>query len=99
MNKFNILSQDNYQLLPLSYYFNAITQALSNGYISKKKNKENKENNKKYKVIVFEIPCDIMTFIKINASIEDIDNIINIAYTITKNNLDISNISNIPITL
>jgi NTE family protein len=93
MNKFNILSQDNYQLLPLSYYFNAITQALSNGYISKKKNKE---NNKKYKVIVFEIPCDIMTFIKINASIEDIDNIINIAYTITKNNLDISNI---PITL
>jgi len=85
MNKFNILSQDNYQLLPLSYYFNAIIQALSNGYISKKKNKENAK--KKYKVIVFEIPCDIMTFIKINASIEDIDNIINIAYTITKNNL------------
>ena len=88
MNKFNILSQDNYQLLPLSYYFNAIIQALSNGYISKKKNKENKETNTKYKVIVFEIPCDIMTFIKINASIDDIDNIINIAYTITKNNLD-----------
>lgn len=85
MNKFNILSQDNYQSLPLSHYFNAITQALSNGYISKKKNKE---NDKKYKLIVFEIPCDIMTFIKINASIEDVDNIINIAYTITKNNLD-----------
>lgn len=85
MNKFNILSQDNYQSLPLSYYFNAITQALSNGYISKKKNKG---NDKKYKLIVFEIPCDIMTFIKINASIEDVDNIINIAYTITKNKLD-----------
>ena len=85
MNKFNILSQDNYQSLPLSYYFNAITQALSNGYITKKKNKG---NDKKYKLIVFEIPCDIMTFIKINASIEDVANIINIAYNITKNNLD-----------
>ena len=29
-----------------------------------------------------------MTFIKINASIEDVDNIINIAYTITKKKLD-----------
>ena len=46
--------------------------------------KKSKENDKKYKIIIIEIPCDIMTFLKLNASHDDIENIISIAYDTIK---------------
>jgi NTE family protein len=83
MNKFNIITANNYKSLSISHYFNAIFRSVSSSYISKLN--ETMEDN--YKIIIFEIPCDIMTFIKLNATIDDIDNIINIAYNITKEKL------------
>ena len=88
MNKFATMTCDNYQTITLSHYLYTLSYAYINESIYRKINNENIKINKKYKIIVFEIPCDIMTFIKISATHEDIDNIINIAYTTTKNNLD-----------
>ena len=42
------------------------------------------KTSEKCKIIIYNIPCDIMTFLKINSSHEDIDNIIDIAYNTTK---------------
>ena len=80
INKSNNINKDNYKTISLSQYINVITHTLSKNIIHKK----NKiENSKKYKIITIEIPCDIMTFIKLNATHDDINNIIDIAYTIT----------------
>lgn len=86
INKTNTINKDNYKTIALSQYISLITQTLSRNIISRKKQNEN-INNKKYKIITIEIPCDIMTFIKINATHSDINNIIDIAYNITKNEL------------
>jgi len=86
INKTNTINKDNYRTIALSQYINLITQTLSRNIISRKKQNENIQN-KKYKIITIEIPCDIMTFIKINATHSDINNIIDIAYNITKNEL------------
>jgi len=86
INKSHIINKDNYKSIALSQYINLLTQTLSRSIISKKKELENR-NKKKYKIISIEIPCDIMTFIKLNATHDDINNIIDIAYNITKNEL------------
>ena len=86
INKTNTINKDNYRTIALSQYISLITQTLSRNIISRKKQNEN-IHNKKYKIITIEIPCDIMTFIKINATHSDINNIIDIAYNITKNEL------------
>ena len=86
INKSHIINKDNYKSIALSQYINLITQTLSKSIISKKKELEN-SYKKKYKIISIEIPCDIMTFIKLNATHDDINNIIDIAYNITKNEL------------
>jgi predicted acylesterase/phospholipase RssA len=86
INKSHIINKDNYKTIALSQYINLLTQTLSRSIISKKKELEN-SNKKKYKIISIEIPCDIMTFIKLNATHDDINNIIDIAYNITKNEL------------
>ncbi|NBR62328.1 MAG: hypothetical protein EBT86_11990, partial [Actinobacteria bacterium] len=63
-------------------YLNAILHA---NFIHPTLNKKAKENEKNYKIIIIEIPCDIMTFLKLQATRADVDNIIEIAYTtITK---------------
>ena len=80
INKSNNITKDNYKTISLSQYINAITRTLSQNIIY---NKSKIENNKNYKIIKIEIPCDIMTFIKINATHDDINNIIDIAYAIT----------------
>jgi predicted acylesterase/phospholipase RssA len=80
INKSNNINKDNYKIISLSQYINVITHTLSQNII---KNKSKLENNKNYKIIKIEIPCDIMTFIKLNATHDDINNIIDIAYTIT----------------
>jgi predicted acylesterase/phospholipase RssA len=87
ISKIPIINKDNYKAIGISQYINLITHTLSKNIISKKQNYENINKNK-YKIISIEIPCDIMSFIKINATHQDIDNIINIAYTITKNDLN-----------
>ena len=86
INKTNNINKDNYKNISLSQYINVITHTLSQNIIYNKTKIE--KNNKNYKIITIDIPCDIMTFIKLNATHDDINNIIDIAYTITKNMLD-----------
>ena len=64
-----------------------MTHTLSKNIV-KKKIQDDKTH--KYKIITIEIPCDIMTFIKLNATHDDINNIIDIAYNITKNELKLN---------
>ena len=85
LNKFTSLTCDNYQQLSLSHYFNALMHAFCKSYVTHKQEITKKIANTE--IIIFEIPCDIMTFLKLSASHADIDNIINIAYTITKEQL------------
>ena len=88
MNKFNPILEDNYKTMSLMHFFNGIFHTFTTGFINKHlENLKINEKNNRTKVITFEIPCDIMTFIKLNASHDDIDNIINIAYNYTKENL------------
>ena len=89
INESNNISKDNYQSASLSQYMSTLIHTISNEYINKKiesniNNNKNNEKYEKYKIIVFKIPCDIMKFLKINSSHEDIDNIIDIAYNTTK---------------
>ena len=79
-----IINKDNCKIISLLQYVSIITQTLSRNIIYKKKENINKL---KYKIINIEIPCDIMTFIKLNATHDDINNIINIAYDITSKEL------------
>ena len=82
--KNNIVNRDNYQNISLSNYMNMMIHTLSSEYINNKIQYSNLNNlnnkNKKYKIIVFNIPCDIMSFLKLNSSHDDINNIIDIAY-------------------
>ena len=88
MNKFNPILEDNYKTMSLMHYFNGIFHTFTTGFINKHlENLKTNETNNRTKIIIFEIPCDIMTFIKLNASHDDIDNIINIAYNYTKEQL------------
>jgi len=91
MNQINPINSENYQAISFSHYMSSVMQTLASDYVGKKlkidklKHKiDNKIDNSNHKIIIFKIPCDIMTFIKINASQDDIDNIINIAYNTTK---------------
>ena len=87
LNKFNIVNCDNIQQLSLSYYFNSLMHAFCKSYINNKKDLNDIRSHNTL-IIIYEIPCDIMTFLKLSATHDDIDNIINIAYKITKNKLD-----------
>jgi predicted acylesterase/phospholipase RssA len=87
INKSKIINKDNYKLINLSQYINLMTHTLSRNIINKK---IQDDKTHKYKIIIIEIPADIMTFIKLNATHDDIDNIINIAYNITKNDLKLN---------
>ena len=88
INQVNPISKDNYQSIPLLDYFSVISHSLARSFISKKMEIENNTSNKRQKIIIYKIPCDIMTFIKINASLEDINNIIEIAYDTTKKEME-----------
>ena len=63
-----------------------VIHTLSSEFINKKIKLNNINNLKteKHKIIIYKIPCDIMTFLKIKSSPEDIKNIIDIAYNTTK---------------
>ena len=91
INQVNPISKDNYQYIPLLDYVSVISHSLACCFISKKMeidNNTSNTNNKRQKIIIYKIPCDIMTFIKINASLEDINNIIEIAYDTTKKEME-----------
>ena len=88
INQVNPISKDNYQSIPLLDYFSVISHSLACCFISKKMEIDNNTSNKRQKIIIYKIPCDIMTFIKINASLEDINNIIEIAYDTTKKEME-----------
>lgn len=92
MNNFNVLTADNYQTASITHYLSAIMHTICNEFITTKINNDlkNEKIKNKYKIIVYNIPCDIMTFIKINATCDDIYNIINIAYATTKKQLETS---------
>jgi hypothetical protein len=88
INQINPISKDNYQSIPLLDYVSVISHSLACCFISKKMELDINTSNKRQKIIIYEIPCDVMTFIKINASLEDINNIIQIAYDTTKKEME-----------
>jgi len=95
----NTINKDNYQSIPISQYMNSIMHSLSYEFVNNKIKINNMINktSEKCKIIIYNIPCDIMTFLKINSSHEDIDNIIDIAYNTTKSsfyNQDLKNNTN-----
>ena len=81
-NNIDCLTADNYLQANFYQYLNSVLHA---SFIHPTLCKKSQENNKNYKIIIIEIPCDIMTFLKLNASHDDIDNIITIAYDTIKN--------------
>ena len=82
MNQPETINKSNLGTVSINNYFNVLTRTISQNIICNKMS--DSTINKHTKLLVFNIPCDIMTFIKINASREDIDNIIQIAYNHTK---------------
>ena len=86
MNEVNNMSKNNYQSISLSQYMSEVIHTMSSEFINKKIKLNDKNNikNEKHKIIIYKIPCDIMTFLKIKSSQEDINNIIDIAYNTTK---------------
>jgi predicted patatin/cPLA2 family phospholipase len=88
INQINPISKDNYQSIPLLDYVSVISHSLACCFISKKMELDINTSNKRQKIIIYKIPCDVMTFIKINASLEDINNIIEIAYNTTKKEME-----------
>ena len=90
INKSEIINKDNYKSIGISQYFSLLTRTLSQCIIDKKKEKTDINKNK-YKIITISIPCDIMTFIKLDATHDDINNIIDIAYNISSDELKLSN--------
>jgi len=76
------INPGNYLDSSIYQYLNAVLHAT---FLHPTLEKKAKENEKKYKIIIIEIPCDIMTFLKLHATRADVDNIIEIAYeTIAK---------------
>ena len=86
MNCADTINKDNYHNISLSQYMSTVIHSISSELIKNKikDNIVNNINNEKQKIIIFKIPCDIMTFLKINSSHKDIDNIIDISYNTTK---------------
>jgi predicted acylesterase/phospholipase RssA len=81
-NTMECITPDNYLDASIYQYLNAVLHA---SFLHPTIEKKAKENEKNYKIIIIEIPCDIMTFLKLHATRADVDNIIDIAYeTITK---------------
>ncbi len=68
----------------LHHYIDIVSHAINNGHIV-----NNYRNKYLDQTIIVDIPVDIMTFLKISATHEDIDNIIQIAYDTSKQKLKI----------
>ena len=76
------INSENYQDASIYQYLNSVLHAT---FLHPTLEKKAQEKIKNYKIVIIEIPCDIMTFLKLHATLADLDNIIDIAYeTITK---------------
>ena len=75
MSKYQPICPENIATITLPHFIDVITQAINNGHVINNFRTKFASNT-----LIFEIPVDVMTFIKLNASTEDIDNIIDIAY-------------------
>ena len=76
------ITPGNYLDASIYQYLNSLLHA---SFLHHTIGKKAKEHEKNYKIIIIEIPCDIMTFLKLHATRADVDNIIGIAYeTIVK---------------
>jgi predicted acylesterase/phospholipase RssA len=82
MNKYNPITAENFASINIPYYIDVLALALNHGHILNKCKGKYEKNT-----LIIDIPCDIMTFVKINASTDDIENIIQIAYDIAKTKL------------
>jgi predicted acylesterase/phospholipase RssA len=71
------INPDNYLDASIYQYLNSVLHAT---FLHPTLEKKTKENEKNYKIIIIEIPCDIMTFLKLHATRADVDNIIAISY-------------------
>ena len=81
-NTYECITPENYLDASIYQYLSAVLHAT---FLHPTLEKKAKENEKNYKIIIIEIPCDIMTFLKLHATRADVDNIIGIAYeTIAK---------------
>jgi len=81
-NTIECINPENYLEASIYHYLNAVLHAT---FLHPTLEKKTKENEKNYKIIIINIPCDIMTFLKLHATRADVDNIIDIAYdTISK---------------
>ena len=81
-NTIECITPENYLDASIYQYLNTLLYA---SFLHHTIGKKAKEHEKKYKIIIIEIPCDIMTFLKLHATRADVDNIIDIAYeTIAK---------------
>lgn len=78
-NKYKPINPENLNTTTLSHFMESMLKAINSGSIL-----HNTSNKFSGNMIYYEIPVDIMTFIKLNASNDDIDNIVEIAYTTTK---------------
>jgi predicted acylesterase/phospholipase RssA len=87
INKGDSVTKDNYKSITIAQYISLFTRTLSKCIVNTKIEKTH-INKDKYKIINIEIPCDIMTFIKLDATHDDIDNIISIAYNVTLHELE-----------
>ena len=83
LNEIDTITKNNYQTINFTNYMSSFLHTMSFEFINKKI-QINNIDNEKYKIIMFKIPYDIMTFLKIKSSHKDIDNIIEIAYDTTK---------------
>ena len=83
LNEIDTITKNNYQTINFTNYMSSFLHTMSFEFINNKIQLNN-INNEKYKIIMFKIPYDIMTFLKIKSSNKDIDNIIEIAYNTTK---------------
>lgn len=75
LSTFQPVHANNLSTITIHHYIDIISQAINNGHIINKYRYKYPNNT-----LIIEIPVDIMTFLKISASHDDIDNIIQIAY-------------------
>lgn len=73
------IHSNNLASITISHYLEIISKAINNGHIIDKYKTRFADNT-----LIIDIPVDIMTFLKISASSQDIDNIIEIAYNTCK---------------
>ena len=79
---FQPIYSNNLSTITIHHFIDIVSHAMNNGHIL-----NNYRNKYLDQTLIIDIPVDIMTFLKISASHDDIDNIIQIAYDTSKQKL------------